>query len=363
MSEHTILFVDDEENILRTIKRLFFEEGYRIITASSGQEGLDLINRGETPSVIVSDQKMPGMNGAEFLIQVRELLPQSIRIVLTGYADVKVAVDAINLGGIYRYILKPWNDDELKLTVREAVGRFELVEQNRRLTLELKGKNQELGALNASLEEKVKARTHELQAALNKNKRLNSDLTMKVKELEGRDRIQQHLLTIHSLDETLKLILEVIGELVRLDAAAIYLRDQATEEVKVAAALSALPAVGALFAETAKTSTLVADYQESLAKVLAAGEPVVLQGQDVWLADQIHKMVQVAFLPIKKRKTSLGAIAIVRTSDLPFSEANVRTVGSFGMQAAVAIGDSLLQQDLPSLAGVLDEVLLDLADE
>ena len=76
-------------------------------------------------------------------------------MVLTGYADVNAAVDAINLGGIYRYILKPWNDDDLKLTVREAVERFELVEENKRLTSELKEKNQELGVLNESLEEKV----------------------------------------------------------------------------------------------------------------------------------------------------------------------------------------------------------------
>lgn len=360
MSEHTILFVDDEENILRTIKRLFFEEGYRIVTANSGQQALDLISGGETPSVIVSDQRMPQMSGAEFLVKAREKLPQSIRMVLTGYADVNAAVDAINLGGIYRYILKPWNDDDLKLTVREAVERFELVEQNKRLTRELQETNTELAELNESLEEKVKERTLELQEALSKNQRLNVALSHKVNELEGRDRIQQHLLTIHPLEETLQLVLEVIGELVPIDAAAIFLAGQSLEEIRVAAMVSGLKEAGSLFEDTGAES-IYASYAALLRKSIDSGKPVVLHREDILIGDEINKMVRFAVLPIQKGERPLGAIVIVRTSEEQFSEANLRTIGSMSMQAAIAISDSLLQQDLPSLEGVLDDVLMDLS--
>jgi len=101
-----ILFVDDEENVLRALKRLFFDENFEIYTAPSGKAGLEIL-KGCEIAVIVSDQKMPEMSGAEFLEKATELSPDSIRIVLTGYADVNAAINAINKGGAYRYITKP----------------------------------------------------------------------------------------------------------------------------------------------------------------------------------------------------------------------------------------------------------------
>ncbi|MBU0483045.1 MAG: response regulator [Proteobacteria bacterium] len=144
MTEKTILFVDDEKNILTTLKRVFMEEDYRILTANSGEEALGLIDGGENPTVIVSDQRMPQMTGAEFLAQAKEKLPNSIRMVLTGYADVNAAMDSINLGGVERYIMKPWNDDELRNTVRGAFEIHDLRELNKELDSGLKKKNAEL---------------------------------------------------------------------------------------------------------------------------------------------------------------------------------------------------------------------------
>ena len=117
MSEPVILFVDDEQNILKSLQRLFITEDYDVNLANSGQEALDMIDDGLNPTVIVSDQRMPEMGGAEFLAKAKEKVPDSIRMVLTGYADITAAMDAINLGGIYRYLVKPWNDDDLKLSV------------------------------------------------------------------------------------------------------------------------------------------------------------------------------------------------------------------------------------------------------
>lgn len=150
-----ILFVDDERPILNAMRRLFRKEPYEMEFASSGEEGLELIQEFR-PTVIVSDQRMPGMSGIEFLSRVKELDPDTVRIILTGYTDLKVAEDAINQGEVYRFITKPWNDDDLRAAIASASERHRLRKENERLV-------QELQVLNASLEEKVRERTRELE--------------------------------------------------------------------------------------------------------------------------------------------------------------------------------------------------------
>jgi len=120
----TVLVVDDEENILRAVRRLFMDEPGEMLTASSGPAGLDILRATKGIGVIVSDQRMPGMSGAEFLEKSREFAPNAIRIVLTGYADLASAVDAINKGGAWKYLAKPWNDEDLVKVVREARALF-----------------------------------------------------------------------------------------------------------------------------------------------------------------------------------------------------------------------------------------------
>lgn len=180
--QHTLLLVDDEENILNSLRRLFRREGYTILTATSGAEGLELLAQNEV-SLIMSDQRMPQMIGAEFLAKSREIAPHCIRIMLTGYSDLEAATEAVNRGGISRYITKPWNDDEISQIVRDALRQIELERENKQLTIELQQKNKELEDFNARLEKAVRQRTRELQ--------------LKVKELEGKDRIAQHMLSVH----------------------------------------------------------------------------------------------------------------------------------------------------------------------
>ena len=106
-AQATLLFVDDEANILSSLKRLFRPLGYRIFTAESGAQGLEIMER-ETVDLVVSDMRMPEMNGAQFLEKVREKWPETVRILLTGYAEIGATIEAINKGQIYRYISKPW---------------------------------------------------------------------------------------------------------------------------------------------------------------------------------------------------------------------------------------------------------------
>lgn len=161
----TLLLVDDEASILSALRRLFRPQGYRILTAESGAAGLEILER-ETVDLIISDMRMPEMDGATFLKQVRQRWPQIMRILLTGYADISSTVAAINEGEIYRYIAKPWDDSEIQTVVREALARQRLESENQRLTALTQAQNEELKTLNASLEQKVADRTAELRQAL-----------------------------------------------------------------------------------------------------------------------------------------------------------------------------------------------------
>ncbi|MCX8070730.1 MAG: response regulator, partial [Thermodesulfovibrionales bacterium] len=143
--------VDDEPNVLSSLKRIFLDDDYIILTANSGKEGLEIMNNEEV-QIIISDYRMPVMNGVEFLKEARLLQPDTVRIVLSGYADAGAIVSAINEGQIYKFIPKPWNDDELKVTISNAIERYNLFKQNKLLTEQLKTRNEELSALNKQLE-------------------------------------------------------------------------------------------------------------------------------------------------------------------------------------------------------------------
>jgi len=135
----TILFVDDEVNVLQALERVFFgNEEVEILTAESGAAGLDCIQAGEI-DVVVSDQKMPGMSGAGFLKQVREISPHTRRIMLTGYRDHDDTVEAINEGGIHQYLNKPWDDDVMRSTVLGMLELRLLEKQNRSLRSRVTG--------------------------------------------------------------------------------------------------------------------------------------------------------------------------------------------------------------------------------
>lgn len=158
----TLLFVDDEANILSSLKRMFRPLGYRIFTAQGGAEGLALMEQ-ESIDLVVSDMRMPEMDGAEFLQQVTQCWPDTMRILLTGYADLTSTISAVNKGKIYSYISKPWEENDITMQVRHALQQRTLEQERRRLVALTQQQNEELTELNNSLEAKVAARTGELQ--------------------------------------------------------------------------------------------------------------------------------------------------------------------------------------------------------
>jgi type II secretory ATPase GspE/PulE/Tfp pilus assembly ATPase PilB-like protein/FixJ family two-component response regulator len=148
MSQHTLLFVDDEENILKSLKRLFLSDGYTILTAPSGAEGLSVLENNGSVNLVMSDYMMPGMTGTEFLKAVKEKYPEMIRIMLTGHNDISVVMEAVNQGAIYKFINKPWNADELKLNVKLALDQYDLIKKNKELTVKEKEYKKEITGLN-----------------------------------------------------------------------------------------------------------------------------------------------------------------------------------------------------------------------
>lgn len=158
-----ILCVDDEKNVLKALERLFLDSDYEIITATSGAEGLDVLKNTEDVQIVMSDYRMPQMNGVDFLKEVYRHWPETVRMVLSGYADTVAIVEAINEGHIYKFIAKPWNDDDLKVTIANAVERYFLYKKNKELTEQLRTANEELQVINNNLEGLVEQRTAELK--------------------------------------------------------------------------------------------------------------------------------------------------------------------------------------------------------
>lgn len=165
----TVLCVDDEPNILSALRRLFRPCGYRVLVAESGAQGLEIL-RSETVDLVISDMRMPHMDGAQFLKAVKQEWPDAVRILLTGYADIGSTIEAINQGEIYRYITKPWTDGDMVLTVRQALDGKALKREKERLEALTLEQNEALRELNESLETKVQARTADLQKANEKVK-------------------------------------------------------------------------------------------------------------------------------------------------------------------------------------------------
>lgn len=128
----TLLFVDDEESILKSLKRIFIEENYTILTAMCANEALDIMRKHRV-HLVVSDHRMPGMTGAQLLKEIKANWPETIRIMLTGYADVQSIMGAVNEGAVYKFITKPWNDEDLRLTVSLALQQYVLIQENKKL--------------------------------------------------------------------------------------------------------------------------------------------------------------------------------------------------------------------------------------
>ncbi len=162
----SILLVDDEASVLSSLKRLFRKLKYNIVLANSGQEAVNIIEQ-QSFDLIISDARMPEMSGPEFLAIAAEKFPDTMRILLTGFADIEATIDAVNLGKIDHYIEKPWDDKELVALVEKCISTVDMKEHNAYLQSLIAKQNEQLKAVNESLERRVKERTNELNKSHN----------------------------------------------------------------------------------------------------------------------------------------------------------------------------------------------------
>lgn len=167
-NDQILLIVDDEQSILTLLERQFRNK-YNVYTASSGNDALQMIVDGLAPHVILADQRMPGMLGSEFLSHSRQYVPHAVRVVLTGYSDVKDIIASINDGHVYKFLTKPWNPDELNQAVRNCFDYYNLSTQNIVLLNELQKQFSTIQEINAELERKndeLSRKNHEAKSHL-----------------------------------------------------------------------------------------------------------------------------------------------------------------------------------------------------
>lgn len=188
-----LLIVDDDANIIASLKRLLQKENYVIFTANSGAQGLEILSREEI-GVVVSDMMMPEMNGLEFLGKAAKINKDVVKILLTGYAKLDTAIEAINNIGLFCFIIKPWDTLVLISDINRAFDSYNLVMENRRLTALTEQQNQELKEINHSLEDRVRVRTLLLEEAVEES------ILLLARAVEAKDSpTEGHIYRIHDI--------------------------------------------------------------------------------------------------------------------------------------------------------------------
>jgi response regulator RpfG family c-di-GMP phosphodiesterase len=238
LSSPTILCVDDEPSILSALRRLFRTKGFQVRVADGGQAGLEVL-ASEPIDLVISDMRMPEMDGVMFLEQVRQRWPDTMRLLLTGYADITSIMGAINRGEIYRYIAKPWDDNDIILIVRGALQQRAMEQEQRRLQALIKAQNDELKLLNSSLEVKVAERTADLKqsnsALQSANEQLKNNFITSIKIFTSLIELRASHLAGHS---------RRVADLARRLAQKLALSNKAAQEVFVAGLLHEIGKVG-----------------------------------------------------------------------------------------------------------------------
>ena len=265
----TVLCVDDEPNILSAIRRVFRSTGYRVLVAGGGPEALQLL-ASETVHLVISDMRMPAMDGAQLLEQVRQRWPDITRMLLTGYADVGSTIAAINRGEIFRYITKPWNEDELLFAAREALERQALLHEKVRLERLVSCHNDELIRLNASLEQQVAERTVQLSAA---NTRLSRNYLSSIKAFSNLVEMRGGSIAGHS---------RRVADLARRIALAMKLPADEVQEIFLAGLLHDIGHVGLPDALLAcRVTRMAPDEKARYIKHAALGEQALMALEDM----------------------------------------------------------------------------------
>ena len=316
LKDSKILVVDDVPANLDVLVEALDREGYNVLVASNGTTALEVAAYAR-PDLILLDVMMPGIDGFETCrrLQADHNLEDTPVIFLTARDDIEGIVEGFEAGGL-DYITKPFKKEEVLVRVRTHLERT-LLARN-------------LAELNAHLEQKVAERTREVQ--------------LRLKELEGKDRIAQHLLTFNTLEETLAVVLEVITNILKLDRAAVFLRENG--ELQATAAIGVTDP-GAIIGRS------------ELMKLSFAPNAAAAQSIEQKSATMVKDAdLPTALVPILRDEDVLGLIQVENhQSKRDITDADLKTLTSFALQSAVAITDAQVRQDPEAWRDQLDEIL------
>ncbi len=216
---HRVLIVDDDENVGKSIARILKRLKINFSYASNGDKALEKVQKALTPfSIIISDQRMPGMKGSEFFEQARKISPDTIRFLVTGYSDMDAVLEAVNKGAIHRYISKPWDTKDFMDVIQDGIKQYELIIENDQLLRLAKDQNKKLYELNCELRKKTE--THQknienLNREIDKLERQIKIQADKAKEDNSLKRIEKLLKEENMLeqDKLNNLYVELLKEL------------------------------------------------------------------------------------------------------------------------------------------------------
>lgn len=300
-----LLVVDDEASILNALTRLLTDENYEVVTATNGLDALSLMDK--PFQVVLSDMRMPGMDGATFLERVAELQSATVRMVLSVHVDKSTILDAVNRGVIYRYIEKPWNDDELRITIRHAFEYYHLRMEKISLA-------DSLAEMNRNLERIVSEQTRVITA---------------------RNNILTHLLSVHSLEESLSFIINEITHCASLFEIAILRREGHSESFRIAARWrhddSTQPTLFVGESIAAQNDDIPAT------RILLEGKPVLSRIND--LANPFRRCVRYS-IPLVRNDKGLGILSVVFPTSVEPAESQLDVVSGFSRLVAIALADA-----------------------
>lgn len=321
-----ILAVDDVPANLDVLSQSLEADGYNVLVATSGETALDLVRRIE-PDLILLDVMMPGIDGFETCrrLKAQENTQDIPVIFLTARSELEGVLEGFLAGGI-DYISKPFQKEEVLIRIRTHLERTRLAK--------------DLAELNAHLEQKVEERTLQLQ--------------QKVRELEGKDRIAQHLLTFHTLQETLALVLEVIADVLDINKAVVYLMEEGVFKPTAAMGIET-PKV--LVSEHSLSQIEVSESRKAVFEEMVTRR-TVMHGE--------AEATSFVWIPIVRGSDLLGVIEVDLAGEVEgVSEEGILALGSFALQAAVAISDAQIQQNASQWKNQMDDVmnLEDLSDD
>lgn len=337
-----LLIVDDEEMLLQILGKLF-RGRYDVRLAHSGAVALEFLNDGFRPEVIIADQRMPGMSGPEFLAQSRSVVPQAVRIILTGYTDVNDVIDSINLGYVYRFITKPWNPDELSETIRLGFEHYDITTRNKELADALR----QLEELDREKSEIMGIVAHDLKNPIG-SVRLMAEMIM-----------ADNTMTAEETDEFIKLIydaseraLEFISRLLSLDAierGTVALHLHSTNVVQVAENIVKQYIIPAqkknITIHWTQTEPLFAIAEEAtlrqvLDNLISNAVKYSPHGKNIWITAS-DRLLPEEFPDDGKLQPQAGSIALVVRDEGPglTDDDKIKMFGKFTRLSAQPTGD------------------------